>query len=130
MYRPRGYKKAERLLNKRAKKASWVKKGSYESYIMIPTTPGSELKTNIERKLKTLGLNDKIRFVEKPGRKFIDVLKMHNKIPAKTRCSDPDCLVGRNPKGGDCRKNEIIYQLKCEECGEEVDGAVKRPNIS
>ena len=79
LYRPRGYNKMERHIKKKASKTSWFEKGGYEDFLMIPATPGSELKKLIDQRLKALGLWEKMRVIEKPGMKFIEVLKMHNK---------------------------------------------------
>ena len=67
---------------------TWFDKGGFESFIMIPATPQSVLKRDIETKLKKLGLFKKVKIVEKPGRKFIEVLKMNNKRPKKARCEE------------------------------------------
>ena len=58
-YRPRGYKKMERSLNKKARKSNWFKKDGSKSYIMVAAMPGSKLKKKIERKLKALNLPEK-----------------------------------------------------------------------
>ena len=97
---------------------SWFKRGGYEDFIMIPATPGSELKKMIDERLKALGLWDKMRVIEKPGMKFIEVLKIQNKKKPKTLSEDKDCLVGQNPKGGNCWTNEIVYKITCKTCGD------------
>ena len=63
----------ERYLKKRSEKTTWYKQGGYESYIMVPSTPLSELKKEIERKLKVMGLSKSIKVVEKPGQKFTKI---------------------------------------------------------
>ena len=43
--------------------------------MMIAATPNSELKKMIQKRLKDLGLMETVRIIEKPGQKFIDILK-------------------------------------------------------
>ena len=76
------------------------------------------MKKIIDKKLRILGLWENVRVVENPGAKVIDVLKNHNKKKEKTVCGDDDCLVGQNPKGGNCRTNEVVYQITCGLCGD------------
>ena len=76
------------------------------------------MKKIIDKKLRILGLWENVRVVENPGAKVIDVLKNHNKKKKKTVCGDDDCLVGQNPKGGNCRTNEVVYQVTCGLCGD------------
>ncbi len=83
----------ERYLKKKTSKTSWFKRGGCEDFIMIPATPGSELEKMIDERLKALGLWDKMRVIEKPGMKFIEVLKIQNKKKPKTLSEDKDCLV-------------------------------------
>ena len=71
MYRPKGYWKMERILEKKAKKKTWFKKGDCDSYIMIPATPNSELKKEVDQIAKNSGL--KIKVVERPGKKLVDL---------------------------------------------------------
>ena len=108
LYRPRGYKKVERYNEKDFNKTKWFNnkesKDDYEAFIMVPATPGSELKKRIEEKWKTLGVMQKVKVIEKPGKKFGDVLKMNNRSQkSKRACTDERCLVG--DKGGNCRTN-------------------------
>ena len=42
---------------------------------MIPATPGSKLKKMIEKRLKAMKLNEKVKLIEKPGEKFIERMK-------------------------------------------------------
>ena len=76
------------------------------------------MKKIIDKKLRILGLWENVRVVENHGAKVIDVLMNHNNNNKKTVCGDDDCLVGQNPKGGNCRTNDVIYQITCGLCGD------------
>ena len=77
------------------------------------------MKKIIDKQLRILGLWENVRVVENIGVKKIDVLKNHtNNNKKKTVCGDDDCLVGQNPKGGNCRTNEVVYQITCGLCGD------------
>ena len=53
--------------------------------------------------------------MEKPGQKFIEVFKQKFKTQ-KRKCNDTECIMGNTKNGGNCRKNEIVYQIICKEC--------------
>ena len=56
-----------------------------------------------------------MKIVEEPGEKLINVLKMNMK-KERVACGEEGCMVSRNPKGGDCRKSEVVYRISCKEC--------------
>ena len=63
--------------------------------------------------------NLKPRIIEKPGQKLINIMKA--RLTADKTKKDPcpkpgTCMVCKNEKGGNCTKNEILYQLECKEC--------------
>ena len=126
LYRPRSYKKEERLLEKKNKKRTWFRKGGNQSFIMIPATPHSKLKRKIEERLKAMKTKQKIKIVEKPGQKFIEIIKKNAKKPTRTKCQDPECLMGNTDKGGNCRQNEIVYKIICKECQDTYIGETAR----
>ena len=126
LYRLKGFKKLERFIKKNTQKKNWYKQGGYESFIMVPSTPGSTLKKNIEKKLKALKQSKVIKVVEKTGQKFIDILKMKNKKEKTTKCEDENCLIRNSEKAGDCRKNGIVYKLTCTECKDHYFGETSR----
>ena len=41
-------------------------------------------------------------------------------------CEDPECLIGKTEKGGDCRKTEIVYVIQCKECNDQYIGETSR----
>ena len=105
---------------------TWFKKGGNESFIMIPVTPHSKLKRKIEERIKAIKIKRKIKIVEKPGQKFIEVIKQKFKKPNRTKCNDPECIMGNTENGGNCRKNEIVYKVTCKECQHTYIGETAR----
>ena len=67
-----------------------------------------------------------VRIVEKTGQKFIDALKKSTKKPKRVECEDPQCLMGRTKNGGNCKRNEIVYEIKCKQCGDKYIGETAR----
>ena len=126
LYRPKGYMTKERAAEKKAKEKSWYKQDGSHGYLMVPATPGSKLKKMIETKLKAMNLSEKVKIIEKPGEKFIDRMKSSTKRDIRKPCSNPKCIVGRTEKGGNCRTNEILYEMKCKECGDLYPGETAR----
>ena len=94
--------------------------------MMIAATPNSELKKMIQKRLKDLGLMETVRIIEKPGQKFIDILKNNIKKKKKAICPEENCLIGKNPKGGNCRTNEIVYEITCKQCDNVYIGESSR----
>ena len=96
-------------------KDNWYKSfGNYDSIIFVPCTPGTELRKMVQESLKDTGM--KIKVVEKPGQKMVDIIKMTLKKPARRKCSDGKCLMCQTDKGGNCRKSEITYKIECKDC--------------
>ena len=79
-----------------------------------------------EERLKAMKLSEKVKIIEKPGQKFIDRLKSSVKREKREQCNDPKCIVGNTDKGGNCRTNEILYEIKCKECGDLYPGETAR----
>ena len=80
--------------------------------MMVPATPGSKLKKKIDKRLKELKLNEKVKIIEKPGQKFIQLMKSKVKQPKREQCNEPKCLVGNTEKGGECKTNEVLYEIE------------------
>ena len=79
---------------------------------MIPSTKGSELKKSIEQKLQRMNLKNKVKIIEKPGQKFIDVLKSKSNKLQGEKCTDQECLMRKS--GANCKTNEIVYCIECK----------------
>ena len=69
---------------------------------------------------------EKVKIVEKPGRKFIEVLRNHTNKQKDLQCEDPKCLVGKTKNGGNCRKNGITYKITCKDCQDSYIGETSR----
>ena len=67
-----------------------------------------------------------MKLVEKPGKKFIEVMKAKSKKPKYPGCGDPRCMVANTERGGNCKKNEILYVIECKECGDKYPGETSR----
>ena len=85
--------------------------------MMVPTTPHSILKKNIEKKIQNIGLD--IKIIEKPGSKLLQM--MQNKVKKENaKCEDNKCLIcasGGNSKL--CRSKEVVYTITCKDCEKE-----------
>ena len=74
---------------------------------------------------KHLICQKKIKIVERPGPKFGEILKKVKKEKVQP-CYDPKCLVGQTENGGNCRTNEITYEIECKECKNKYLGETSR----
>ena len=82
--------------------------------MMIPATPNSELKKEIDQLAKKAGI--KVKVAEKPGKKLVDHLKSFDKTRKTERCNEEDCMTCKGEKNGNCRKPDIVYRIQCKEC--------------
>jgi hypothetical protein len=120
LYRDQNWHKQVRHAHRQTKKTDWLKKGNYETVIMVNATPGGELVKRYKEVVKNNPGPVKIKIMEKGGRQVKSILQRSN--PGKTRgCDSPDCLACKQEKGkgGDCRKNNVGYELGCDLCGAE-----------
>ena len=53
-------------------------------------------------------------------------MKSSIKSEKREPCKDPKCLVGKTEKGGNCRTNEVLYEVKCKDCGDLYPGETAR----
>ena len=122
LYRPREWRKDEREKEKQWKKDNWYKKsGEYNQFLMIPQTPHSELKKELEKQIRPYNKETKIKVVERPGPKLQDVLKGQINSDEKPPCPDiENCMVCKNgsKKNGDCQKTNVVYEIKCNDCND------------
>ena len=95
-----------------------------ESVMFIPHTPGSLLAKMMQdeevlfRKGTSMG---KIKFVERGGISVKDILVRTNPW-AREGCTREDCLpcLNERGKGGNCQKENIVYQISCQECAKKI----------
>ena len=81
---------------------------------MIPATPHSELKREIENEIKPLKKFFNPKIIERPGPRLIDVLQSKVKKPSKSkncRTETTTCMIRYTEGVGDCRSNEIVYEM-------------------
>ena len=79
-YRPPSYKREERKKNKGKKKLNWFKKESdnLKSVMFVEATPNSELINMLKKteNIHKIDNNNRIKFVEKCGKKNVDALRV------------------------------------------------------
>ena len=112
IYRPRGWREGEREEKKRNKIDSWYKTGGYESMMFVPATPGAELRKEIQEEMDKLQM--KVKIVEKPGEKLVNVMKQNVKRE-RVLCGETDCMICKSEKGGSCTKAGPVYGIYCKE---------------
>ena len=120
LYRDKDWQKKDRRKKKRDKKSSWLTKGNFHTVIMVPATPGGELAKKYQQVVDNNLGPVNIKIEEQGGRKVKSRLQKNN--PNKTKgCVSADCVAckhGRG-KGGECRRNNVGYELVCDKCGGE-----------
>ena len=117
VHRPKDWCIDERRKQKRNKKHGWGTKGGYIAPIVIPSTPGSELRNMLKKVAEDEGQPGlKFKIVERGG----TMIKwdLQNTNPTATRNCDsgdcPACKDGRD--GGPCRKSSVLYKFSCQQC--------------
>ena len=120
LYRPKGYKTAERRETKEKKKKEWYTKGGFESVIFVPATPNSTMKKSCEAVIKRTSF--KVKVVEKSGTQLKRILQTSNPF-REDQCKDAEnCFICKSGEKKNCRKNEIKYHITCEDeaCKEDI----------
>ena len=115
--RPRSWQADLRQKNKVAKRISWHKAGGYDVPLFVPATPGSQLVKQL-KEVEERSCTDrkiKFRFEERAGTSMKSILQKSDPW-AGGSCGDDMCFPCRGEKGGDCRRNNVTYQIVCEEC--------------
>ena len=128
MYRPKEWKTKERRKLRRSQKETWYRKGGHQSVIFIPATPQSQLRKKYEREIDKTKL--KIKVVETSG---ISVKRMVQRSdPFERReCFDSEkCMVCRGAGKGQCRRDNVTYEIKCSECECVYVGSTARNGFS
>ena len=122
LYRPRGWKKSDRVKSKRSRKSGWFKgrRGQNESVVFIPATPGSILKQRFQQVIQRSQIG--IAVVEVPGRSLKK--RIQRSDPFKSHvCSKIDSCMVCGGKGTDrrrvgaCRTEGVTYRIVCDSCG-------------
>ena len=119
LYRTKLWKKKERAKGKRMKKSNWYKKkeskkrnnnDDYKSVIFVQPTRGSVLKKKYE---EVIGKSKcEVRVVERAGRNISQ--KLQKSYPFnKDKCNSQECFVCVSEGKGNCRKENINYEIEC-----------------
>ena len=115
--RPRSWEADLRQKKKTSKKMTWHKAGGFDVPVFLPFTPGSQLVQQLkeaeERSMD--GRKIRFRFVERAGTSLKEILQKSDPW-AGGQCGSDDCFPCKGSKGGDCRRNNVTYQIVCEEC--------------
>ena len=122
LYRPREWNRVGRAKARRAKKSEWFKggKGSNESLVFVPATPGSELMKRYMSVIAKTGV--RVGVAEVPGRSTNLKKRLQKSDPfRKEKCGKEVCLVCAEGDGGRCKVNGVTYTITCKECGEWRD---------
>ena len=103
------------------KNTDWVSKGGYDTVMFVPATPRSELADLWKKDLEKFGEPFKVKVVEDGGKTIKSEFQKSNPRK-KIGCEERDCLACINGRGvgGDCRRPNIGYEVKCGECAMSV----------
>ena len=114
----------KRIIDKRRKKNQWATKGGYTAPIMVPSTPGGELARMLREVAETESTEDvRFKIIETCGRRIKHQLQSSN--PTATQgCTDSSCIACQHGKGegGNCRTNNITYEVECLLCKGQEGG--------
>ena len=114
------------------KRRNWFRRGGYGSVLFVPATYRSAMKNLFQEEISRSNL--KIKVVERSGRKIKQILQKND--PFKDgKCGSPKCMVCNTTGKGRCRRNGIIYNIRCkDDCddfeyrGETFKNAYSRGN--
>ena len=120
IFRPKNWKKNERKKDKMMKKLNWANTAGHIAPIFVPTTPGGVL-MKMMRKVAEEEAKEGIKFkiMEVGGRTVKRELQRSNPT-ATPGCAEEDCIACNveRGKGGNCRRNNVNYQIECQLCPE------------
>ena len=118
MFRPKDWRREERIINKRKKKYDWSTKGGCIAPIIVPATPNGELAKvlrEVAEKESEVGL--KFRVMEGGGRTVKSVVQKSNPT-ASPGCGYQDCMACQDGpgEGGNCLRSNVQYEVRCGTC--------------
>ena len=118
LYRKRSYQEQERRERKESQISAWHTKYSDAKEIMqIAATKNGELKKRCEKAIAKYNDLVKLKLVERPGAKLINVIKSCTEKKTKFECINEElCMMCRSGSKGSCREKNIVYGVKCP-CG-------------
>ena len=101
---------------RKEKKLSWSTRDGHIAPIFVPTTPGGIL-LKMMRKVAEEETKEGIGFkILEVGGKTIKRTLQKSNPTATPGCDEEDCLACYNGRGqgGDCRKNNVNYEIECK----------------
>ena len=120
-FRKKEWQAARRKLDKKKRKQNWSTKGGHIAPIIVPSTPRGEL-ADMLRRVASSNKDLNFKIVESGGRTLKSILQRSNPT-ATAGCTDASCVAcrgGGRGKGGNCRQNNVTYEIECGLCqGEE-----------
>ena len=120
IFRHKNWKREERRQEKREKKLNWATGDGHIAPFFIPTTPGGVL-MSMMRQVADEEAKEGIKFkILKVGGRTLKRTLQRSNPTAIPGCEEKDCLAC-NPergKGGNCRRNNINYEIECQLCPE------------
>ena len=122
IFRPKDWRKEERREIKRNKRINWANKDGHIAPIFVPTTPGGTLMKMMRKVAEDEGKEGiKFKVMEVGGRTMKRDLQRSNPTATKG-CSESDCIACKEErgKGGECRRNNVNYEIECKLCPEEM----------
>ena len=126
LYRDKSWHFEERARNKRESKTNWFrgKNDSKSSTVMfVPATPNSTLAKQFAKIISETEINVKV--VERAGENLKSKLQKSNPFPDKS-CSDNECILCKDNKNSNCRRNNVTYEIKCDICSDLYIGETSR----
>ena len=95
----------------------------YQAVMFVESTPGDKLLKmlrNTEEK-HMIAKNKRLKAVSKSGTKLINMLQKND--PFQQNCKKPDCQPCKQAENSgkltDCRKVNVTYESKCNNCDKE-----------
>ena len=74
------------------------------------------MKKLIESYIRSMENEIKIKVVEKPGPKVLDVIKMIVKKDERLKCEEEYCMMCKKENSGNCNDSSIVYRIICQTC--------------
>ena len=119
LYRPTEWKRLQRAQERRGKRESCYRKGGFDTAIIAPATPGSQLKHRYIEEIEGAGF--KIKVVEQSGVTLKRML--HKSDPLReNECNNINCLVCSTGGKRPCRSTGVTYELVCQLCSQKSIG--------
>jgi hypothetical protein len=120
-YRKKEWEAEKRRVERKKRKQNWSTKGGHIAPIMVPSTPRGELADMLRRVVQVEAATNKdmnFKIVESGGRTVKSLLQKSNPT-ATIGCTAEDCIAcngGDRGAGGNCRKNNVTYEIECGMC--------------